>query len=56
VETLLGDATRARERLGWTPRISFEELVREMVESDYVSAQRDHLVKQAGYDAYDFHE
>jgi GDPmannose 4,6-dehydratase len=56
VETLLGDATRAREKLGWTPQITFEALVHEMVESDFVSAQRDHLVKQAGYNAYDFHE
>lgn len=34
VETLLGDATKAKEKLGWTPKISFEELVREMVSSD----------------------
>lgn len=56
VETLLGDATKAREKLGWQPRTSFEELVAEMVREDMKSAERDHLVKQHGYPAYDFHE
>ena len=56
VETQLGDPTKARECLGWTPTTTFEELVREMVESDYVAATRDSLVKSAGYQAYDYHE
>ena len=56
VETLLGDPSRARERLGWTPTTTFRELVREMVESDYLSATRDSLVKSAGFQAYDYHE
>ncbi|MBN9459614.1 MAG: GDP-mannose 4,6-dehydratase [Burkholderiales bacterium] len=56
VETLLGDATKAREKLGWEPRTSFEELVAEMVREDMKSAERDHLVRQHGYPAYDFHE
>ena len=56
VETLLGDATRARERLGWSPKITLRELVAEMVEADYTSARRDSLVKQAGFQAYDFNE
>ena len=56
VETLLGDPTRARERLGWTPVTTLQQLVKEMVESDYESAQRDELVKKAGFQAYDFHE
>ena len=56
VETLLGDPTRAREELGWAPRISFPELVREMVESDYQAAQRDGLVRAHGYEPYSFHE
>jgi GDPmannose 4,6-dehydratase len=56
VETLLGDPTKAREKLGWTPRITLRELVKEMVESDYVSARRDTLVKSAGFQAYDYHE
>ena len=56
VETLLGDPTKAKQKLGWTPTTSFEELVREMVESDYTAARRDSMVKQAGFQAYDHHE
>ena len=56
VETLLGDPTKAREKLGWTPKISLPELVKEMVESDYTAAKRDSLVKSAGFQAYDYHE
>jgi len=56
VETLLGDASRARARLGWTPRIGFEALVREMIESDYAAARRDALVRLAGFRAYDHHD
>jgi GDPmannose 4,6-dehydratase len=39
VETLLGDATKAKEKLGWTPKISFSELVKEMVKTDYIVAE-----------------
>jgi GDPmannose 4,6-dehydratase len=56
VETLLGDPTKARTKLGWRPRISFSELVAEMVREDLKSAERDELVKKHGYSAYDFHE
>jgi len=56
VETLLGDPTKAREKLGWVPTVSLPELVTEMVEADYVSAQRDELVKGHGFQAYDYHE
>ena len=56
VETLLGDPTKAKEKLGWTPRTTFEELVREMVLEDLSSAKRDSLVKQAGFKAFDYHE
>ncbi len=56
VETLLGDASKAKARLGWTPATSFAELVREMVEADYAAARRDSLVKQAGFKAYDYNE
>ncbi len=56
VETLLGDPSKAKNKLGWTPTTSFEELVSEMIESDYASAQRDELVKRAGYQAFDHHE
>jgi GDPmannose 4,6-dehydratase len=56
VETLLGDPTKAKTKLGWTPKITLQELVREMVQSDYTSAKRDELVKGAGFQAYDYHE
>lgn len=56
VETLLGDPTKAKEKLGWTPKITFHELVAEMVREDYKSAKRDELVKNHGFSAYDYHE
>jgi GDPmannose 4,6-dehydratase len=56
VETLLGDPSKAKTRLGWVPTTPFAELVREMVESDYNAAKRDSLVKLAGFQAYDHHE
>ena len=56
VETLLGDPSKAKQKLGWTPKIGLAELVREMVESDYVATKRDSLIKAAGFQAYDFHE
>lgn len=56
VETLLGDASKARAKLGWTPKISFEELVQEMVREDLRGAERDELVKKHGFAINDFHE
>lgn len=56
VETLLGDPTKAREKLGWTPKITFKELVTEMMTEDLKSASRDELVKKHGYSVYDYHE
>ena len=56
VETLLGDPTKAKEKLGWVPTTSFEELVKEMIEADYTSARKDSLVKLAGFKAFDHHE
>jgi GDPmannose 4,6-dehydratase len=56
VETLLGDPTKAREKLGWTPKIGLPELVTEMVQADYTAAKRDSLIKLAGFQAYDYHE
>ncbi|HVT34892.1 MAG TPA: GDP-mannose 4,6-dehydratase [Nevskiaceae bacterium] len=56
VETLLGDASKARKKLGWSPKISFAELVGEMMREDLKLARRDELVKKKGYKAYDFHE
>lgn len=53
VETLLGDATKARTRLGWTPKITFDELVSEMVAADLAAAERDQLVRHHGYPVSD---
>ena len=56
VETLLGDATKAKTKLGWTPKITLAELVQEMVASDYDAARRDSMVKDAGFKSYDYNE
>ncbi|HWS68365.1 MAG TPA: GDP-mannose 4,6-dehydratase [Steroidobacteraceae bacterium] len=56
VETLLGDATKARQKLGWTAEVSFPELVAEMVEADLDLARRDALVAKEGYKVYSHHE
>jgi len=52
VESLLGDATKAREKLGWVPKITFEELVKEMVREDLNQAERFDLVKSAGFKVF----
>ncbi len=49
VETLLGDPSKARNKLGWSAQISFAELVAEMTEEDLKSAQRDELIRQHGF-------
>jgi GDPmannose 4,6-dehydratase len=56
VETLLGDASKAKAKLGWVPKISFEDLVSEMVREDLKSAERDELVKKHGFKAMDNRE
>ncbi len=56
VETLLGDASKARQRLGWVPKTGFDELVREMIAADHAAARRDDLVKRHGYRAFDYNE
>ena len=56
VETLLGDPSKARRKLGWQPTTRFEDLVAEMVREDLKAAERDELVKKHGYNAYDYHE
>jgi GDPmannose 4,6-dehydratase len=48
VDSLLGDATKARQRLGWKPKIQFEALVREMAQADWSAAKREQLVKDSG--------
>ena len=56
VETLLGDPAKAKEKLGWIPKISFAHLVEEMVREDLKDAERDELVKSHGYHANNYHE
>jgi GDPmannose 4,6-dehydratase len=56
VETLLGDPTKAHDKLGWKPSTSFESLVKEMVRADYQIARRDALVTLAGFKALEHHE
>ena len=56
VETLLGDPSKAKQKLGWTPKITFDELVSEMVSEDYKSAQRDELIKKHGFQTMNYHE
>ncbi|MDE3022534.1 MAG: GDP-mannose 4,6-dehydratase [Pseudomonadota bacterium] len=56
VETLLGDASKAKEKLGWVPKINFDQLVKEMVYEDLKSAERDELVKRHGYQTNSYHE
>jgi GDPmannose 4,6-dehydratase len=56
VDTLLGDATKARQQLGWSPATSFEELVAEMVGEDSELAERDALIEREGYRTFRYHE
>ncbi|WP_243311222.1 GDP-mannose 4,6-dehydratase [Fundidesulfovibrio agrisoli] len=56
VETLLGDPSNAREKLGWEPRITFKQMVAEMIQADLRDAERDSLCKTQGFRTYDFHE
>ena len=56
VETLLGDPSKAKEKLGWVPKTTLAELVAEMVREDLKSAERDELVKKHGYKTMDYHE
>lgn len=56
VESLLGDASKAKQKLGWEPKISFDQLVSEMVYEDLRAAECDGLVKQHGYPVFDYHE
>jgi len=56
VETLLGDSNKAKTKLGWSPKISFNELVSEMVREDFNAAKRDQLVKDHGYETLNYHE
>jgi GDPmannose 4,6-dehydratase len=56
VETLLGDSSKAREKLGWTPEITLDEMVAEMVREDLKIAERDELCKREGFQTFDYNE
>lgn len=56
VETLLGDASKAKEKLGWQAKISLEDMVSEMVREDLIIAEKDNLCKDQGYPVYEHHE
>jgi len=56
VDSLLGDASKARQKLGWKPRVDFRQLVSEMVREDLKLAERDELVKRHGHRPYNYHE
>ena len=56
VDTLLGDPSKAKKQLGWEAKTPFAELVKEMVAADHEAAKRDALVREAGYQTFDYHE
>jgi GDPmannose 4,6-dehydratase len=56
VDTLLGDATKARQQLGWEPQVTFEKLVEEMVRADLKEAERDALCLQEGFKTFNHYE
>ena len=56
VETLLGDSTKAREKLGWTPQTTFSELVAEMMREDLKTAEQDSMIKKHGFKYFNYHE
>ena len=56
VDSLVGDASRARQKLGWKPRVRFSELIAEMVREDLKEAERDQLVKRHGFETDQRHE
>ena len=52
VDTLLGDSSKARQQLGWKPKTTFKELVKEMVAMDLIEAEKDELCLQEGFQTY----
>ncbi len=56
MDTLLGDPTKAIEKLGWEIKITFNDLVKEMVTEDLKLAERDELIHRHGYKVFDYHE
>ncbi|MBT3387450.1 MAG: GDP-mannose 4,6-dehydratase [Desulfobacula sp.] len=56
VETLLGDPSKAKQKLGWEPEITFQELVTEMVHQDLIEAKKDHLCQTHGFNTFNYNE
>jgi len=56
VETLLGDSSKARKELGWSPKITFQELVKEMINYDLEDAKKDYLLHKEGFSTYKYQE
>ena len=56
VETLLGDPSKAKQKLGWEPEITFQELVTDMVKHDLIEAKKDHLCQTHGFNTFDYNE
>jgi GDPmannose 4,6-dehydratase len=56
VETLLGDPSKAKAKLGWKPEHSFDDLVREMVTTDLETARRDAVIAREGFKTYRYSE
>jgi GDPmannose 4,6-dehydratase len=56
VESLLGNPTKAKEKLGWTPKTSFKQMVTEMIQTDLEEAKRDSLCQDQGFQTYNYHE
>ncbi len=56
VDALLGDPTKGKEKLGWSPKISFEDLVKEMVRADLEEAKKDELCQRAGFQVFNYNE
>ena len=56
VETLLGSPEKAKEKLGWVPKVSFEELVVEMARADFELAKKDVLLNENGFFAHNYNE
>ena len=56
VETLLGDATKAKEKLGWEPKISFDEMVKEMTAADLKEAEKEKLYQDKGFKTFHHYE
>ena len=53
VDSLIGDPSKAKEKLGWSPKISFEELVQEMISKDLEEAEKEKIIKDKGYKLFD---